>query len=222
MWVPSVLARRSVASLRQLGRRAARSRARSAGAPLWLLLGILILGTSTESLAQGGSGDGTSAKQPEKTDAEGGETPRRGSLGLDSLLRPRAGAPQEPGQPRREATRADRDREGWQKAFAEVRAEIRDIEARLDKSREKVGAVSRSEYQYSPIGGGEQADPEVLKLRAAIRRDRKALDEAQTRLRELQVEASLAGVPEEWTRESGAAAPPARKPAPTTAPAPKP
>jgi len=187
--------------------------------PLWLLMGLLVLGVSTESLAQGGDGE---SKQPETTGPEAGATPRRGSPGLDSLLRPRSGVSQEqkPGSPRPEPNRADRDREGWQKAFAEVRAEIRDTETRLDKSREKVGAVSRSEYQYSPIGGGEQTDPEVLKLRAAIRRDRKALDEAQTRLRELQVEASLAGVPEEWTRESGTATPPASKPAPTTPPAP--
>ncbi len=41
-------------------------------------------------------------------------------------------------------------------------------------------------------------DPEVQKLRAQLRRDRKSLETARRRLRDLQVEASLAGVPDGW------------------------
>jgi hypothetical protein len=38
----------------------------------------------------------------------------------------------------------------------------------------------------------------VLKARAQIQRDRQSLDAAERRLRDLKVEASLAGVPPDW------------------------
>ena len=50
----------------------------------------------------------------------------------------------------------------------------------------------------SPTGGGMPSDPEVLRLRAQLRRDRQSLEAARQRLRDLDVEASLAGVPDDW------------------------
>jgi hypothetical protein len=41
----------------------------------------------------------------------------------------------------------------------------------------------------------------VLKLRAALKRDRQSLEAARQRLREIEVEASLAGVPDAWRGE---------------------
>ena len=48
------------------------------------------------------------------------------------------------------------------------------------------------------LATGEATDPEVLKLRAQLRRDRQSLEASRQRLRDLRVEASLAGVPEDW------------------------
>jgi hypothetical protein len=40
----------------------------------------------------------------------------------------------------------------------------------------------------------------VLKVRAQLRRDRQSLEASRQRLRDLDVEASLAGVPEDWRK----------------------
>lgn len=124
------------------------------------------------------------------------------SISLDSLLRPRlprapVGAPSEaerPGQGRPAA-----DRELWLQRFAEARTEIEEREQRLQDALREASEASSGAYTYSPLGGGTTSDPESLKLRAQIRRDRKALEEAEEHLRDLQIEASLAGVPVEWT-----------------------
>ncbi len=138
----------------------------------------------------------TSPETSAATRSGGGARP---SIGLDSLLRPRgpARAPVKPAEP------GGRDREDWENAFSEVRAEIRLLEAQLEEARGEVRERSQGAYQYSPIGGTSDtpSDPEILKLRAQLKRDKKALEAAQSRLRELQVEASLSGVPDEWIRD---------------------
>ena len=142
----------------------------------------------------------SSATREAQADAEAAPA-RKPSLGLDSLLRPRGPAP----RPVKQAEPGGRDRQKWQEAFAEVRREIEELERSLDKARVDVSERSQGGYQYSPVGGEAPSDPEILKLRAQMRRDKKSLEGAKSRLRDLQVEASLAGVPEEWTQPSGAA-----------------
>ena len=166
--------------------------------------------------------------------SQGGEgeasAPRKPSIGIDSLLRPRSMTPSSGSAPAPAAAPTEelhggRNREAWAKAFIDARAEVREIETRLEKSRKKVREASSSSgaYQYSPIGGTESTstDPEVLKARAQAGRDKKELEAAQTRLRDLQVEASLAGVPEEWIpsepESRPASTPPASEPADTPA-----
>jgi hypothetical protein len=139
-----------------------------------------------------------SATPPAKSPAASSEG--KPSLGLDSLLRPRGPAR----APVKRELPGGRDRDAWKQAFDDTRNEIRDLEAALDKARKEVGERSQGGYQYSPIGGGNDStpsDPEILKLRAQLRRDKKSLEAAEARLRELQVEASLSGVPDEWTQE---------------------
>jgi hypothetical protein len=127
--------------------------------------------------------------------------PRRvGGVGLDSLLRPRGalGSPGASAQPGGEM-HGERSREEWVARFQAARAEINEVETRLVEAREQVAARSQGGYTYSPIGGGESTDPEVVKLRAQLRRDKQSLEAAERRFRDLQVEASLQGVPVEWT-----------------------
>ena len=79
---------------------------------------------------------------------------------------------------------------------------MRELDRKVNASRERMSsAADGSEYQYSPLGGGVATDPEMLKLRAQLRRDEETLETAKRRLRDLEVEASLAGVPREWFEE---------------------
>ncbi|MGH2900204.1 MAG: hypothetical protein ACRDMZ_16135, partial [Solirubrobacteraceae bacterium] len=77
------------------------------------------------------------------------------------------------------------------------RAEVADLEGKVEAIQNRLRQVTSGDWNYTP-SGGEATDPEVLKLRAQLRRDRQSLEASRQRLRDLQVEASLAGVPEEW------------------------
>ena len=113
-------------------------------------------------------------------------------LDLDRLLRPR-GAP-----PSRPAGYGARNQQEWSDAFEHARLEVAVLETRIEVAQEKLRKASSGNWSYSPMGGGPPTDPEVLRLRAELRRDRQSLETARRRLRDLDVEASLAGVPESW------------------------
>ncbi len=113
-------------------------------------------------------------------------------LSLDRLLR----VP--PPSVESSALRGGKDRERWQQEFATVRAEITELEVDIRKAQEELRASSGDDWQFSPTGGGPTQDPEVLKLSSSLRRDRQSLRAARQRLRELEVEASLAEVPDSW------------------------
>jgi hypothetical protein len=114
------------------------------------------------------------------------------ALDLDRLLRvPGVSAPQGErvgGRPRR----------AWYEEFARARAEIAELERRIEESKTALRARAPSDWGFTPGGASMPSDPETLKLGAALRRDRQSLDTARQRLRDLEVEASLAGVPDDW------------------------
>ena len=142
-----------------------------------------------------------SAQQDAGDDA--GDPPRhRPSIGIDRLLNPSAGS-----RLALERTPGGRDREAWQREFAEARDEVVNLEARVAATQEEMRNLSRGNWSYTPAGGGQPEDPEILKRKAKIKRDRQSLEAAEKRLRELEVEASLAGVPENWMEPPEQAAP---------------
>ena len=114
------------------------------------------------------------------------------SLDLDRLLKPRAA-------PSMRTRYGGKDREAWSRDFSNARSEVAELEDKVEAAQQKYRQVSDAEWGYSPIGGGTPTDPEVLRVRAEIKRDRQSLEAARQRLRELGVEASLAGVPREWS-----------------------
>jgi hypothetical protein len=114
-------------------------------------------------------------------------------LDLDRLLRP-------PGvtlEPSTGPSYGGRDRGEWQDEFVRARSEVDDLEGKVETLQNRLRQATAGDWNYSPAGG-EATDPEVLKLRAQLRRDRQSLEASRQRLRDLQVEASLAGVPDEW------------------------
>lgn len=95
--------------------------------------------------------------------------------------------------------RGGKDRAAWGESFSSVRAEIIDLEARIDRTQASLRERAPDDWGFTPTGGGgPPVDPEVLKLRAQLKRDRESLDAARQRQRDLEVEASLAGVPDHW------------------------
>ncbi len=123
--------------------------------------------------------------------------PSQPSLDLDSLLRPR-GAFESSHKPPKQELRAGRDRQEWHQVFSEAQIEVSELRGRVAELQREIRGASGGEWSYTPVGGGIPSDPQVLKLRAQLKRDRQSLEAAQVRLRELEVEASLASVPDSW------------------------
>jgi hypothetical protein len=121
-------------------------------------------------------------------------------VGLDALLKLPSGAP---------AAQSQRSGEGpdeWRARFAEARGELSAAEAALTGAQEQLEqlASGRESWQVAAPGAqpGSETGPLSFGLRQEIRRQREAVERAQRRLDELRIEANLAGVPEEWTRET--------------------
>lgn len=104
--------------------------------------------------------------------------------------------------PSRPIRRGGRDREGWQDAFERARNDVSVLETRIDEIEAKLHAFVQPDNQYSPLGGAARSDPQVTKLRQQLDRDRQSLETARRRLRDLDIEAALAGVPSDWRKPS--------------------
>jgi hypothetical protein len=134
-------------------------------------------------------------------------------VGLDSLLRlppttspaaePRAGG----------ATKQE-----WQQRFATARGDVETARQAIDKAQDELGKMARGTDSWQMSAPGAQAgaqtetSPMSYKLRQELRNQREELASAERRLTDLEVEANLAGIPEEWTHPTGEAAPKPKTP----------
>lgn len=170
-----------------------------------LLVGLPIVGASAER------GDEAAGSAPDSGSAPDPGVPG-GDLDLDRLLRVPNVAP----PPRQEL--GGRTRRGWEAAFAEARGEVEELELRIAETQATMREASGGSMTFSPTGGGPSTDPEVMRLRNSLKRDRRSLETARGRLRDLEVEASLAGVPDSWQRPLDVSRPAGEHTAPVTAP----
>jgi hypothetical protein len=94
----------------------------------------------------------------------------------------------------------------WQARFASANADYAAAEEALAETRAELGelAADSSAWKVSapgmPIAGNDDA-PMDYGLSQKMKRRREDLERAKRRLRELEVEANLAGVPESWGQE---------------------
>lgn len=146
---------------------------------------LLLLVVLTPLFAAGQEGAGSAAEEPPKAE-------QKPSLGLDSLLTPRSVVLHETG------LRGGKDREAWRQEFEQARNEVAELEKQVASVQQVIRDKHRGDWGYTPTGGGAPSDPEILRLRAELKRDRQSLETAQNRLRDLEVEASLAEVPDSW------------------------
>ena len=123
-------------------------------------------------------------------------------VGLDKLLK-LPGGPLPPGSA---PSGASPDREMWEGRFREVRLALQEAKTRLSQSQaelERLAAKSDAWQVAAPgaqPGQNSQNSPLSYRLRQEIRGHREEVEQQQKRLRDLEVEASLAGVPAEWRR----------------------
>lgn len=93
--------------------------------------------------------------------------------------------------------------EEWKSRFRDSRESIGHAEAELARVKgeldEMAGSGGGGQWQVAPPGSNQtEVQPMSYKLREELRRTRERLDEAERAYRELQVEADLANVPEDW------------------------
>lgn len=145
---------------------------------------------------------------------EKGEAPRAedaAPVGLDALLRLPA-----PSAPDAEQRKGGEGPQEWRARFSRAREELATAEQALAEAQQKLESLAsdRESWQVAAPGAkaGTDTGPLSFGLRQEIRRQREAVERAQRELDELRIEANLAGVPEEWTREPAAAVAPSEEP----------
>jgi hypothetical protein len=104
------------------------------------------------------------------------------------------------------------DRKRWEDRFAAVRGDLDGARAQLAKAQADLEALAHKTDSWQMAAPGAQPtaenSPVSYKLRQDIRQYREEVERAERRLRELEVEASLAGVPAEWRQPAHADAAP--------------
>jgi hypothetical protein len=94
------------------------------------------------------------------------------------------------------------DRKRWEERFAAVRGELDGARTSLAKAQSELEGLAHKTENWQMAAPGAQPNaensPVSYKLRQEIRQYREDVGRAERRLRELEVEASLAGVPAEW------------------------
>ena len=107
-----------------------------------------------------------------------------------------------PAAPPPAARGEEAERERWRERFASQRRDLSLARRNLAESQRQLEELAEGSdaWQISAPGAQNTAEnsPLSYKLRQDIRRQREEVDRAERALRELEIEASLAGVPAEW------------------------
>jgi len=98
--------------------------------------------------------------------------------------------------------------EEWKARFREGRAEIRHAQEELERTKteldELAGGGAGGQWNIAPPGSNQtEVQPLSYKLREELKRNRARLAEAERKYKQLQVEADLAGVPQDWRGADG-------------------
>ena len=154
---------------------------------VWVLAGTLMLAAAFSLPARG---QGEMAADSKPTNAP------EGGAQLDQLLK----LPE--GQSFGVERRGGLSRGEWRTRFSEVqdalgteRKGLAEAEARLDHT-----AGSTSNWKVAPVPGLQPSPDAPLdyQLRVEIRRHKSEIERLERKLRQLEIEANLAGVPPEW------------------------
>ncbi|MFK7898708.1 MAG: hypothetical protein AB8G23_22935 [Myxococcota bacterium] len=99
----------------------------------------------------------------------------------------------------------------WRRRFRKADTELQEAQRALQKTKVELDGVAEeggaNQWAVAPPGSsssGNSSSPLSFKLRQALVRDRERVEGAERALRELRIEADLAGVPATWRSERGA------------------
>ena len=141
-----------------------------------------------------------------------GGSPNSGAPGLDALLRLPSGYD---GQPLPQFVAGASEKE-WRRRFRVTRSDLDEARKALEATKVELDGAAQqsggSQWSVAPPGGGgggggssQSTSPLSFKLRQALKTNRIELEAAERSLRELEIEANLAGVPKSWRGTSEAA-----------------
>jgi len=91
----------------------------------------------------------------------------------------------------------------WRKRYHEVRADLVKEREALEATEVKLEDAAGAAWAVNPIPGSEtdtSRSPVDFQLRTELRRHREEIERLERKLRQLDIEANLAGVPQEWRR----------------------
>jgi hypothetical protein len=160
-------------------------------------LGVYPLALAVLGLAVADGHAQDAAAPPSPTANAGAAPAAEPGVDLDRLLRLPSSS-EFGAEKRGGATRGE-----WRSRFRSARADVdkskkklKELEGKLDEA----AAESDSPWRFVPPGASSAGseNTENFTLTEAIRREKKELQRAETHLRELEVEANLASVPDDW------------------------
>jgi hypothetical protein len=135
----------------------------------------------------------------------------RGAPGLDALLKLPSGYNNQP-LPQSVAGASEKE---WRRRFRVTRSALDEARETLEATKRELDGVAfesgGSQWSVAPPGGGgggapsQSTSPLSFKLRQALKASRIELEAAERSLRELEIEANLAGVPVAWRGTSAEA-----------------
>ena len=147
-------------------------------------------------LAVSGLAAADSEEDPKETPPDTTEDGAAPTVGLDALLRLPSTFDSSASDRRGGAGEVE-----WRARFLRVNGEVEEVRDALARARAEYDATaSESEqWQGAPPGAtNPQTSPLSFRLREEMRRLREELDRVEKLQRDLEIEANLAGVPEEW------------------------
>ncbi|HKK53766.1 MAG TPA: hypothetical protein VKA74_19380 [Myxococcota bacterium] len=172
-----------------------------------LVLGSLVLLAPTGPIrAQSDSPDGLRVPPSQRPlgDGAGEASGTQRGPGLESLLELPSGF----GSSRSRAAVAGASEQEWRRRFERSRKALSEARDKLAATKRELDSVvdegGGSQWNVAPaIGGGGGgpaggASPLSFKLRQELRRSREGVEQAEKALRQLRIEADLAGVPRSW------------------------
>jgi hypothetical protein len=104
--------------------------------------------------------------------------------------------------------KAGATRSEWRQRFHDARAAVKSADAALKKAQDQLAEVagSKDDWQFTPpglpAGANDENSTTSFALRQEVKRQKSEVERSKARLRELDVEANLAGVPEDWRTPS--------------------
>jgi hypothetical protein len=91
----------------------------------------------------------------------------------------------------------------WRKRYLDVRTDLVKEREALALTEEKLSDAAGAGWAVNPIPGTEtdtSRSPVDFQLRTELRRHRDEIERLERKIRQLDIEANLAGVPEDWRR----------------------